>query len=660
MKHTITIFLLALLSIAAHAQKNLPAFGKADKADLEMTDCDFDKGAAAERLFDWGNLYYDRGVPGISFLNTIYEKRERIKILKEGGISYANISIPYYDHNNEEQILKLDACTINLDEAGNIKVTDVSKSSVYTKRINKYFSKMVIAFPDVKVGSIIEYKYKMERRTDQNMKTWYFQEKIPTRYSEYQINVPMIYDFSTNPTVFDHIDVTADTKEDIIATNEGSLSTTVLKKNFVMRNLIGLRDEPFMGSPRDYQQRIEFQLSRINYGDSKIVDVRTSWSDVIKSLMKDDDFGKQLEWAPTQANGMLQEAEQYTDPESKMKFIYNTLRKSMTWDEDESIYSLNGISNTFTKKTGSSGDINLLLVVLLNKAGVHAAPILVSTRENGLINKFNPFITQFNTVMAYVNLGTKYYVLDATDKVSNYKLTPESIVNTQGFIVEGEDGKWLEIIDNKHKYKVMAAIRGEVDDNGTMKGDALVNCYDYARKQHSETWIKNKDDFKKEYFTQPFTAVKIDGLEVNNLDADSLPLEQKAKFITALNSSGEYKYFTTNLFSDLDKNPFVADERTADVDFGFLQDYTLFGNYTIPADYAFETLPENISMIMPDTSIIFTRSMQAEDNLLNVRITVEFKRSFYPVSYYAEFKEFYKKLFDKLNEQIVIKKKTTP
>jgi hypothetical protein len=98
----------------------------------------------------------------------------------------------------------------------------------------------------------------------------------------------------------------------------------------------------------------------------------------------------------------------------------------------------------------------------------------------------------------------------------------------------------------------------------------------------------------------------------------------------------------------------------ADIDFGFLQEYTMFGNYTIPQDYVFEELPANFSMIMPDTSIIFTRNIQADENLLNVRMTVEFKRTFYPVSEYPEFAAFYKKLFTKLNEQIVIKKKTTP
>ena len=63
-------------------------------------------------------------------------------------------------------------------------------------------------------------------------------------------------------------------------------------------------------------------------------------------------------------------------------------------------------------------------------------------------------------------------------------------------------------------------------------------------------------------------------------------------------------------------------------------------------------MSQDISSIL--SRLIF---LKAEDNLLNVRITVDFKNSFYPAAGYPEFKEYYKKLIAKLNEQIVIKKK---
>jgi hypothetical protein len=203
----------------------------------------------------------------------------------------------------------------------------------------------------------------------------------------------------------------------------------------------------------------------------------------------------------------------------------------------------------------------------------------------------------------------------------------------------------------------MAAVQGEIDEAGIMKGNGLVNCYDYARAQRIKEWTADNQKFKNDYFIKSYPGLQIEDIAVNNVDTDSLPLEQKIKFSAKLNSSGEYRYFNINVFSDLEKNPFIADTRISDVDFGVQQEYIIFGNYTIPPGFVFDGLPENISMRTSDNSIIFSRNIQVESNLLNVRMTLELKKTFYTADYYDEFAAFYKKLFDKLNEQVVIKKK---
>lgn len=661
MKSFIAYLFLLTSASGIYAQKGLPRYGQVDKADLEMMDCAFDKGADAMVLIDYGSMYYDRGTVGFSVFKTVYERRTRIKILKEKGIAQANIEISFYTHNNEEKVFKFNANTYNLDESGKVVTSEVKKSSIYTKRIDKNYSKMIAAFPDVKVGSIIEYSYTIERE-NYNLRNWYFQGRLPVRYSEYQIKIPQIFRFSVQPTIFDPIEDKQEVIQESISMDEGFMETKVLKSNYIMRNLPGIKNEPYMGSPKDYMQRLEFQMTQIYYSESNIIDLSVKWSDVIKNkLNKDEDFGLQLEKEVTGARPLIAEAKQIFDEEARMKFIYNTLRKSLKWNGNEDyIYTDNGIINTWEAKTGNVADINLLLIRLLNDGGINASPILLSTREHGLVTPRYPYLSQFNSVMAYVIIKDKTFVLDATDKVINPKLIPEKVVNTSGFIPEGENGKWKEILSGKSKYKVMAAIQGEIDEAGNMKGNGLVNCYDYARAKRVQEWMEDNQGFKNDYFITAYPALRIEEIEINNTLADSLPLEQKIKFNTVLNSSGEYRYFNINLFSDLEKNPFIAGTRASDIDFGVTREYTIFGNYTIPAGYVFDGIPENISMITPDNSIHFSRAVQVESNLLNVRMTVEFKRTFYMADTYPEFKEFYKKLFDKLNEQVVIKKKTLP
>jgi hypothetical protein len=656
-----TLFFLFAVSFQPLAQKGQPAFGKVDKADLEMKDCDFDKGADAVVLIDYGNIYYDRGSTGFSVFKTVFECRTRIKILKEKGLSQANIEIQYYNRHGEERISKMNANTYNLDESGKIQTTEVKKSSIYSKQIDASYSKMIIAFPDVKVGSIIEYSYSIERET-YNLRNWYFQRRIPVRYSEYQLKIPNIFRFSVLPTVIDPIDDKQEVIDEFISANEGVMETKSLKSNYIMRNLPGIKDEPYMGSAKDYMQRLEFQMTQIYYNDNHIVDLSVKWQDVIKNrLNNEEDFGLQLQKTLTYAKSFIEEARQITDAESRMKFIYNHVRKTINWNGEENyVYTDKGIVKTWETKTGNVADVNLLLIKLLNDAGVTAVPVLISTRNHGLVAPSYPNVNQFNSVMAYVVINNKSFVLDATDKTINYKLIPEKVVNTSGFIVQGENGKWKDMLSEKSRYKVMAAVQGEIDEAGNMKGSGLVNCYEYARAQRVKEWMQDKQKFKDDYFIKPYPGLKIEDISINNTEADSLPLEQKIKFSSQLNSSGEYRYFSINLFSDLEKNPFVADKRVSDIDFGIPQEYILFGNYSIPPGFIFDGVPENISMTTPENDIVFNRTIQVESNLLNVRMTIEFKKPFYSADIYPEFKEFYKKLFDKLNEQVVVKKKATP
>jgi hypothetical protein len=125
MKHFVALFLacFCLLNLAAQNPPAKP--GKIDKADLAMTDCAFDPGAEACKLIDKRKIYYDRGS---NLLKMVAERQTRIKILKEKGMAYADVHIPYYSRNNDERISKVTAYTYNLGADGSVVVTEVQKA----------------------------------------------------------------------------------------------------------------------------------------------------------------------------------------------------------------------------------------------------------------------------------------------------------------------------------------------------------------------------------------------------------------------------------------------------------------------------------------------------------------------------------------------------
>jgi hypothetical protein len=78
----------------------------------------------------------------------------------------------------------------------------------------------------------------------------------------------------------------------------------------------------------------------------------------------------------------------------------------------------------------------------------------------------------------------------------------------------------------------------------------------------------------------------------------------------------------------------------------------------IPDGYEFDELPKNIKMTLEDQSLSVSRMVAVQGGMLSSRITLEFKRPFYSPEEYADLKEFYKKMYSLLDEQIVFKKKS--
>ena len=655
MKIIAIIIALLFNSLIIFAQKELSAYGKIDKADLLLKECETDKDAEAYKLLSFGDVRYF--VVGNDF-NIETERRERIKILKDKGIGLANIKIRFYSLSGYENIKNIAATTYNIDDAGNIITTKLEKSAIYIKKITNRISEVVFTMPDVKVGSVIEYKFTDIKKSIADLDDWYFQDDIPTRISMYRIMVPSIFKFVNQLLAYQNVEQNQSTVRESALVSSGHISYNSVLKSYIIRDVPALRDEPYMSAAKDYLQRVVFQLSQIDYGNGNIRDVRTTWAKLSKELLEDEDFGLQLRKNLPHTKGLDDTLKNVSDDYNKMLLIHDYVRQNMNWNGSETIYSIQGIKTAWDKKSGSNSELNLILINLLKEAGLKAFPLLVSTKDNGRVNTFYPFLQQFNNTMACVFVDDKRYILNAADKYNPSQLVPYDVVNTDAFIVDDLYGGWIALKNEKDVWKNVVSIFASISPDAVMKGKATVYNFNYSKNPKVKTYKENKTGFK-DYFTKAYTGLKVENLEVSDENVDTLPLKQNLDFSLPLNSSGEYKYFTINLFQGLETNPFIADERMTNVEFNYRQSYTVVGKIFIPENYDFEELPKNIKMIMPDSSIILQRLVQQGEGSIDFRINVDFLQPYYAAADYPLLHEFYKKLFSTLNEQIVIKKKTT-
>jgi len=636
MKKFALFFSVSLWSVAAIAQDKIPSFGKCDKADLEMKDCSFDPGAEALVLLDVGEIH-TLYVPNIGWQSE-GNYRMRVKVLKPAAVHRAEVKIAFYSNNRMQEISGLDGISFNLDAAGNIEKSDLEKKAIYRKAINSQRSEVSFALPNVKVGTVFEYKYTITSRSYSYLPTWTFQKGIPVRYSAFNVILPQYFEFTTQVIKRQEME-----KKD--AGDDGTW--------YIMRTIPGLKDEPYSSGREDYLQRVEFQLSKIN-APSYYEEIRTTWPKLINELLEDEDFGLAIKKNLRMPDDLKGQLASVNTTKDKVRTVYNFVQQYMQWNEEEGIYSSNGIKDAWDKKNASIADINFILIRLLRDADVDANPVLVRTKDNGAVNTVYPFLRQFNAVFVQVKDAEKTYIMNAADKFNPFYLIPYDVLYCRALLVDKNDGGIIQIQDDG-KYMNNIFYHCNVDPDGKLIGEATLNNSGYSRNLRMRTL--KKDQFKGLVEDNEGIQLKMDSFIVNNLNEDMKPLEQKVSFNGSMQSSGEYFFLPYNLFMGLEKNPFVEENRVMDIDFDFPKNYVITGSYTLPADYVVNELPKNTRMILPDTSIALTRLMQQDGNMISFRLTLDMNASGYSADSYPYIKEFFKKMYEILDERIVLKKK---
>jgi Transglutaminase-like superfamily len=427
---------------------------------------------------------------------------------------------------------------------------------------------------------------------------------------------------------------------------------------FEMQNIPGLDDEPYMEARRDYIQRVTFQpaVVRTRFGTRTYM---TSWDELIKELANTPELGHQVTKDLSGTEGFIKLVKLNASAVEKMKLVYSYVRKNMNWNGQNSKYSIDGVKSAWNKKKGTSGDLNLILVNLLKAAGLEAYPMLVSERYNGRVSTQYPFVDQFNTVCAAVFIDKQWYYLDATDNFTPPHIIPYNILNTTALILNKKVGGLVNIIDESRQYRESVSITATITADETIKGETLLHSADYARVRRLERYHRDNAKYIDENFKQS-GSVTVDSFKISNEDNDSLVLQNQFSFIKPINGTGDYKFIPLNLFSGFEQNPFISDKRFSDINFGYRRNISLNSVLALPADYVVDAMPKSVQLVNPDRSIIFKRDLLRDEstNKIVCHIGMEFKKSHYTAAEYDDIKEFYKKMFEMLNEQIVLKKKS--
>lgn len=652
-KFTVIVFLL-LIQLFVKAQDFSKLFGKITDEEINLKQYKPDKDAEAVVLFDKGKSHfvYNNG------FEIVFERSTRLKILSEAGMEWATIEIPYYHKGTAYEAIKgLEAYTYNYENGKCIK-TELDLKNCYDEKINEYWMVKKFTFPNVKVGSIIEYKYRLYSTFLEQLRDWEFQATIPTISSTYEVRMIPFCNYTwllQGASKFDSQKAYEDKNRDRhFGRPDGYGNNTYHDMVYVfgMKNVPAFKDEEYITSKNDYIIKLDFQLSNIYYLNGVKQNFISTWPELIKELEKSDSFGKYVKKSKKMASKLLSLDEMdYKSEEEKFDCILNYVKENYNWNNRNSRYANKSTGEFVDDKYGNCAEINLFTVGLLQACGLNAFPILSSTRTHGKIRVDYPYRHFFNYVLIGTHVDGKVIISDATDILCLNNRIPLRCINDRGLMITDEIKGWAGL---KCDF---------VSENNT---NLTINFNDSDIITRLETTATEYSAYNLRHNYGDNNEEIIEKLEKKGrvvFDSSLVVLNQyniKEPYVIKYKKKGLVEDIMDKLYIPpfqnevLSDNPLKQNERSYPIDMIYSANKSYCSTITIPDGYSIDFLPEEYSV---DNDIVnISYSVQEEDEELKVKFNYYFKESVYSSKDYLKLKYYFNEIVKKGNEKIVFKK----
>lgn len=502
------VLCLVLAPLSAFA---FPEWQEPTPAELSMKSYAADPDAPAVYL------YREETVDDALHMHSTYA---RIKILSEKGKDmYSDVELPYLSGYSVDSIA---GRTIHSDGTV-VPFTGKPYNKLLTKEGNLKVMAKVFSMPDVQVGSILEYRFKLHYADGIVASPhWLIQRRIPVIKAHYHFMpspdrdggsrfitaVEYGHEMIANQLLFTRILPPGDNISHDVA---GRFDLTV-------ENIPALPHGDFLPPLGNFSNRVIFYYSPFTNGAEY-------WSTIGKYWSKDfDHFAHVSDKIRSAVNGIVAPAD--TD-EQKVAKIYAAVMKidntnfsrAHTAQENKAEgVKIKSAEDVWAQQRGSSDDITRLFVAMVRAAGLKAYGAYVVNRDTNVFDQSYLYWGQLDDEVAIVSINGKEVYFDPGQRYCEFaKLhwkhtwaggIRQTADDTQIFTTPGE--AYTDNIVTRNAELTL-------DPNGQVHGRIYVNMtgvqalrWRQAALRSDETAIKK--DFDKEFqgSMPPGIAVKTD------------------------------------------------------------------------------------------------------------------------------------------------------
>jgi hypothetical protein len=616
--------------------------------------------AEAVCIFDRGKVQFVQKRHGHEF-DIEFKRITRIRIIKNSGVKYAEITVPFYVGNPDENesIVKIEGATFNL-ENGETTRSELSEDAIFEEILSDDYRAIKFVLPNVREGSVIEYTYTLKTPFLFSLPKWYFQKNIPTEISEYSAQMIPFYEYSYTTKGIDQFDYHTispgnevrrwGTSSGTYAGQDGGEFT--FKDNihvFVMHDVPAFGTYPFLPCHDDYKMQMQFQLSKFYKPGRNAIDVVNTWNKLNENLLKNGSFGLYLNKSQRVSKTLLSNELDIDGLEdlAKSKAIIEFVKGKINHDGSYSIYSNRSPEEVLKEGYGNGAEINLLLTALLSEAGIEAVPVLISTKDHGRVLADYPFLRDFNHVVVFVSNG---FLADATSQNTAFSRLPVNCLNGNGLLVTKDDELWvpleLGLMSLNHK-----SISLEIDPGkATASITLMVQSTEYEALQSRNAFEDEQDKIAKAL--KELNLIEPEKITTFNYDIKEKPYIIGAEAKIELEKVRETLFVYPFLGFPVSENQLSMENREYPVDFDYPKSNSFEVLISIPEGYTTVEIPSSVEVENRAVSIHVTYTVS--DEAIQVKGTYSFKKSMYMPDEYDQLRASIEEITQAFNKHIAL------
>ena len=650
------IMLLAI-SMIANAQDIEPnlKWGKPTDQELQMTEYAPDKEADAVVLYHKTDVSYQ-------FTNNdfrvIYRVNTRLKVLKPEGKRVADGQIAYLENETNrtrrEIVTGLKATAYNMED-GKLVKTKMERSMTSEERLDK--NQMVLKFsvPQVKVGTVIEIEYRIDSDYYGNIRDWYAQRDIPVLYTCYELSIPEWFTFNIEETGMNHMEKKENSEPMTLLFSGGTENILTNIKTFVGRNLPALKDDDFVWHAADYGDKVTAELAGIFIPGSVYKSYTSTWDDIDNQLLSDEDFGGRLKRnSPLKDEIIAAGIPDISDKKERIAAVWKLLKSKVRWNGDYAFWGKSA-SKILKEGTGTNADINFLLINMLQDAGIESTPVVMRTRDSGILPLSHSSLKYLNTFVVGIPMtdsGMAY--LDGSAEDGYLNVLPAKLLVTRARVVQktGAD-LWVNLQANA-RGRETAIVQAQLSADGQLKGQKSTMLVEEAAAAKRRVWRLAKDSTELIQKMQERDGIEIQSYRLEGRHDFSPTVKEEMTFTKQCDVAGDMIYLNPLVFIPQHESPFTTAERILPIEFPYNQSETQNVIITLPEGYVVEEAPKPIIIKFDGATARIICNVNG--NQLSVQYQMNISQTFYASTQYQDLKAFFDSVVESNKHILTIKK----